>query len=351
MGEDRLAALAVPDRAALQVAADRDAHDHRARERAVRPPARGGGLRLDLVHRRPHVVEELDLRARSQPADRLADRPADDVRLGERRVEAAGVAERALQPERDAEHAALARDLVDDVGSASATSSPNTRMRSSRAICSCSVSRIASPNVTTSASARVLRLARDRRRRASGPNTCSVTVAGSGRRRGERLLGRGARPPPWLRRGSRRLSSVVSAPIVDQLLLEHGDRVVLRFVLRARRARGTSSGRRRASASTGRVTIACTRHGPAPARTRAIASAPLRAHLEVVAAVHLHDVQPADAAHHLRDRRRCLVGRTARRSRSRCRRRRRARGRCSRHAVFSDSQNSPSDVAPSPSDT
>ena len=30
VGEDRLAALAVPDRAALEVAADRDAHDHRA---------------------------------------------------------------------------------------------------------------------------------------------------------------------------------------------------------------------------------------------------------------------------------------------------------------------------------
>ena len=109
VGEDRLAALAVPDRAALEVAADRDAHDHRARERAVRAPARRRRLRLELVHRRPHVVEELDLGARPQPAHRLADRAADDVRLGERRVEAAGVAERALQPERDAEHAALAR--------------------------------------------------------------------------------------------------------------------------------------------------------------------------------------------------------------------------------------------------
>ena len=116
VGEDRLAALAVPDRAALEVAADRDAHDHRARERAVRAPARGRGLRLDLVHRRPHVVEELDLGARAQPAHRLADRAADDVRLRERRVEAAGVAERALQAERDAEHAALARHLVDHVG-------------------------------------------------------------------------------------------------------------------------------------------------------------------------------------------------------------------------------------------
>ena len=46
---------------------------------------------------------------------RLADRAPDDVRLRERRVEAAGVAERALQPERDAEHAALAGHLVDDV--------------------------------------------------------------------------------------------------------------------------------------------------------------------------------------------------------------------------------------------
>ena len=89
VGEDRLAALAVPDGAALQVAADRDAHDHRARERPVRTPPRRGRLRLQLVHCRPHVVEELDLRARPQAADRLADRAADDVRFGERRVEAA----------------------------------------------------------------------------------------------------------------------------------------------------------------------------------------------------------------------------------------------------------------------
>src|SRR5205814_1587321 len=64
---------------------------------------------------RPYVVEELDLGARAQAAQGHADRAADDVGLGERRVEAARVAELALQAERDAEHAALAGYFVDQV--------------------------------------------------------------------------------------------------------------------------------------------------------------------------------------------------------------------------------------------
>jgi hypothetical protein len=115
VGEDRLAALAVPDRPAGEVAADRHPDHQRHLERTGRSPPRGGGLAADLGHRRPDVVEELDLGARAQAAERLADTPSDDARLGERGVEAAVRAEAALQSSRQAEHAALAFDLVEEL--------------------------------------------------------------------------------------------------------------------------------------------------------------------------------------------------------------------------------------------
>src|SRR4051794_30332412 len=108
MREDRLAALTVPNRTAGQIAADGHAEHHRTRPRTVRAPADRGRLALDLRHGRPDVVEELDLGTWPQTADALADRPADDVGLGERGVEAACDAEGPLQPVRCAEHAALA---------------------------------------------------------------------------------------------------------------------------------------------------------------------------------------------------------------------------------------------------
>ena len=111
VGEDALAALAVPDGAAGEVAADRHPHHHRAGEGPVRAPADRGRLALDLGHGRPDVVEELDLGRRPQPADRLADGPADDVRLRQRRVEAAGLPEGPLEAVGRAEHAALALDV------------------------------------------------------------------------------------------------------------------------------------------------------------------------------------------------------------------------------------------------
>ena len=108
VGEDRLAALAVPDRTAREVTADRDAQHHRAGELAGRTPAGGRHLAAQLLHRRPDVVEELDLGRRVQAAHRLADGAPDDVRLGERRVVAARLAELALEAVRRAEDAALA---------------------------------------------------------------------------------------------------------------------------------------------------------------------------------------------------------------------------------------------------
>ncbi len=108
VGEDRLAALGVPDRPAGQVAADRDPQHHRAAERPVRPPPDGGRLGLDLLHGGPDVVEELHLGHRPQAPEALAHGPADDVGLGQRGVVAAGQPEAALETEGSAEHPALA---------------------------------------------------------------------------------------------------------------------------------------------------------------------------------------------------------------------------------------------------
>src|SRR5439155_25098396 len=77
--EDVLAGLRVPDGAALEIAADRDAQHHRDGPHTVRPPARRRGLGLDLLHSRPDVVEELDLGGRMEAADGLTDRASDDV--------------------------------------------------------------------------------------------------------------------------------------------------------------------------------------------------------------------------------------------------------------------------------
>ena len=116
--EDALARLAVVRRAAAQIAADGGANDDRARERVVRSIPDHRQLVANLHHRRPDVVEELDLDDRLQSARGHADGAADDVRLRERRVEHAIAAEGALQPVRDLEDAALARDRCERVGAA-----------------------------------------------------------------------------------------------------------------------------------------------------------------------------------------------------------------------------------------
>jgi hypothetical protein len=95
--EDALARLAVVRAAAAQVAADRDADHDRARPRVARPVAHHRHLVADLHHRRPDVVEELNLDHRLQLARRHPDRAADDVGFGERRVEDAVVAVEPLQ--------------------------------------------------------------------------------------------------------------------------------------------------------------------------------------------------------------------------------------------------------------
>ncbi len=111
--EEHLSGLAVVDRATGQVAAARDAHDERALEAVRGAPAQVRHLVPELVHRRPDVVEELDLDHRLETSSRQAHRAADDVGFGEGRVVDARRAERALQAVGHLEDAALALDLVE----------------------------------------------------------------------------------------------------------------------------------------------------------------------------------------------------------------------------------------------
>ena len=115
VGEDRLAALGVPQGAAGEVSADGDAHHQRAPKGAVRSPPCGGRLAAQLLHGGPDVVEELDLGTGPQAADGLAHTAADDVGFRQRRVVAAGRAESTLQPAGDAEDPTLALYVVEDV--------------------------------------------------------------------------------------------------------------------------------------------------------------------------------------------------------------------------------------------
>ena len=79
--------------------------------RAVGAPAHDGEFVVDLVHGRPDVIEELNLDDRLHAADSVADGAADDVGLGERRVEDALGAELGLQAGGELEDAALAFDF------------------------------------------------------------------------------------------------------------------------------------------------------------------------------------------------------------------------------------------------
>ena len=113
MREKCRARLRVINGTAFQITADRHAHDHRAFRVAVRTPTRHGHLVADLVKGREDVVEELYLDDRFQPADRHSDRAADDVGLGQRRIENACRAEFTLQIGGDLKHAAFAFDLFE----------------------------------------------------------------------------------------------------------------------------------------------------------------------------------------------------------------------------------------------
>ncbi len=108
MREDALARLAVVRRAAAQVPADRRAHHHRARKEVARPVPHHRHLVAQLHHRRPDVVEELNLHHRLDAPRRHPDGPPNDVGFGQRRVEHPRAAVGLLQAVRHLEHTALA---------------------------------------------------------------------------------------------------------------------------------------------------------------------------------------------------------------------------------------------------
>ncbi len=81
------AALAVIDRSAGEIPANRNAHDDGRLESASGAPAQRGEFVAELHHGRPDVVEELNFGDRLQPANGHADRATDDGRFGERRIE------------------------------------------------------------------------------------------------------------------------------------------------------------------------------------------------------------------------------------------------------------------------
>ena len=99
------------DGAAGEIAADGHANHDRAGPLAVGAPAQDGELVVNLVHGRPDVIEELNFDDRLHAAHGVADGAADDVGLGQRRVEDALGAELGLQAGGELEDAALAFDL------------------------------------------------------------------------------------------------------------------------------------------------------------------------------------------------------------------------------------------------
>src|SRR5438034_2455520 len=87
MSENALAALGVVDGAARQVSANRNPNYTGSRESIIGTPANQRKLVAQLHHRRPDVVEELNLNHRLQPARRHSGRSTHDRCLGKRRIE------------------------------------------------------------------------------------------------------------------------------------------------------------------------------------------------------------------------------------------------------------------------
>src|SRR5581483_3510361 len=111
MCELYFAGLAVVDRAAVQISANRDAQYQRTGERAVRTPSQRRHLVADLHHRRPDVIEKLHLGHWLQSARGHTDGAARDRGLRQRRFEHTTRSELRLQPVRHLELASRACDL------------------------------------------------------------------------------------------------------------------------------------------------------------------------------------------------------------------------------------------------
>src|SRR5579862_1293272 len=108
MGEDALAALRMIDRAAGEISPDRNANYHGTRECIVRAPANHREFVANLHHRRPDVVEELNLDYWLQSASGHAGGSAHNGSFGEWRIENPVRPELALQAKGQLENPAFA---------------------------------------------------------------------------------------------------------------------------------------------------------------------------------------------------------------------------------------------------
>ena len=279
----------------------------------MRAPAQRRRLRLDLLHRGPDVIEELHLRTRPQPACALPDRAADDVRLRERCVVAASDAKLGLEPEGDAEHAALARHLPQHawVGVGDVFAEHTDARVARHLLVEREADRLAERNrhdfflpfgtVPFGPVGGIGRQVGDRTRTDEVVRDALRVGAG----RGQGVLGGGGHElvrfgPDFLRAFGRQHSEP------DELVLEEQDRIVFGFVLQL-------LGDAVLLLVVGQRVRVRTRHC-CVYESRALSGAhaldrlgAARSHLEVVAPVEHGYVQAPDAHHHLRHRRRGLV--------------------------------------------
>src|SRR6266498_408606 len=110
MRENALAALRMIDSSAGEVSANCHTNHTRGGERVVRSPTDHWQFVTQLHHRRPDVIEELDLDDRLQTAKSHTSRAPDNTCFRQLRIKYSLRAKLALQPSRQLEDAALALD-------------------------------------------------------------------------------------------------------------------------------------------------------------------------------------------------------------------------------------------------
>src|SRR5581483_9822940 len=113
MRECHLAALAVIDRAAIQIPADSDANDHGSLEAVIRAPSDRNQLVANLHHGWPDVINELNLGNRFQSPLRHTNRPANNRRFCQGTVEAPRWSEFALQAVSCIEYSTLSFNFLE----------------------------------------------------------------------------------------------------------------------------------------------------------------------------------------------------------------------------------------------
>src|SRR5207253_8462955 len=103
--------LTMINRASRKVPANGSPDHHGAGKAVVRPPAQGSKFVPDLHHRRPDIIEKLNLDDGLEASRRHAHGATDDTRLRKLRVEAACAAKLPLQAVGDFEDSAFTLDF------------------------------------------------------------------------------------------------------------------------------------------------------------------------------------------------------------------------------------------------